>query len=132
MERGLRPNETLNRDGGIAEFIISRGWETLTVVPMTAVVPVVREFYADAFFEQDNNLVIVRGTMVSFSANTINEYYETKWTSRANVAQSFQKNALNRYAKAWNKFICANLMQHQINMKCQRIEQHYCTACAMK
>lgn len=75
MERGLRPNETLNRDGGIAEFIISRGWETLTVVPMTAVVPVVREFYADAFFEQDNNLVIVRGTMVSFSANTINEYY---------------------------------------------------------
>ena len=35
------------------------------------------------------------------------------------VAQSFQENALNRYAKAWNKFICANLMptshQHEVS-----------------
>lgn len=42
---------------------------------MTAVVPVVREFYANAFFEQDDDLAIVRGTMVSFSVDTINEYY---------------------------------------------------------
>lgn len=59
MERGLRPSETLNCDGGIAKFIISRGSETLIVVPMTTVVPVVWEFYANAFFEQDDDLVIV-------------------------------------------------------------------------
>ena len=51
-----------------------RKWEELVKHPEVAVVPVVREFYAN-MEEHQNFQVVVRGRMVPFDRTTINQYY---------------------------------------------------------
>ena len=51
-----------------------RKWEELVKHPEAAVVPVVREFYAN-MEEHRNFQVFVRGKMVPFDRTTINQYY---------------------------------------------------------
>ena len=53
---------------------MERRWQKLTAQPEAAVLPVVREFYANAY-EHENCRAFVRGKRVAFDRTTINQYY---------------------------------------------------------
>ena len=100
--------------------------------PDPAVVPIVREFYANGK-ERDDLRVFVRGKWVKFDRTTINHYYglvdieddhyqdlleseEAKWEEiknalcKDNVAwKSFLGQAMKKIAKIWHYFVCAKL-----------------------
>ncbi|PIN07250.1 hypothetical protein CDL12_20183 [Handroanthus impetiginosus] len=55
-------------------IITARKWESLVKEPDAAVIPIVREFYANLRFT-DGDTVLVRGRKVSFSRVSINDYF---------------------------------------------------------
>ncbi|GMN26771.1 hypothetical protein TIFTF001_051538 [Ficus carica] len=75
VERGLRPPE-FDIEGDIANNIVQRQWQNLTDMQDPAVTTVVREFYANGYYQRDNDEVCVRGTMVSFALDVINMYFD--------------------------------------------------------
>ena len=92
-------------------------WEILCEHPDPAVVPIIREFYANGK-ERDEFWVFVRGKWVKFDRTTINHYYdladieddqyqallesdETKWDEI--------KNALCKELTAWKRYINGGL-----------------------
>jgi hypothetical protein len=75
VERGLRPPE-FDIEGDIANNIVQRQWHNLTDIQNSAVTTVVREFYANGYYQRDNDEVCVRGTMVSFAPEVINRYFD--------------------------------------------------------
>lgn len=56
---------------GIPDYMSSRGWETFAAQPRAAVIPIVREFYANAPEGRDYK-AFVRGRMVPYDSTTIN------------------------------------------------------------
>ena len=70
QERGL----IQNLDRHVKNKIKDYKWEVLRDHPEPAVVPVVREFYANGM-ERNGFTVTVRGKSVSFDHSTINRYY---------------------------------------------------------
>ncbi|GMN27929.1 hypothetical protein TIFTF001_044175 [Ficus carica] len=75
VERGLRPPE-FDIEGDIANNIVQRQWQNLTDMQDQAVTTVVSEFYANGYYQRDNDKVCVRGTMVSFAPDVINRYFD--------------------------------------------------------
>ena len=92
-------------------------WEILCEHPEPAVVPIVREFYANGK-ERDDFRVFVRGKWVKFDRSTINHYYgladieddqyqalleseEVKWDEI--------KNSLCKEPAAWKRYINGGL-----------------------
>ena len=63
-----------NLDRHVKKKIKDYKWEVLCDHPEQAIVPVVREFYANGM-EQDDFTVTVRGKSVPFDRSTINRYY---------------------------------------------------------
>ena len=53
----------------------ARQWDDFCAQPKVAIVPIVREFYANAP-EHDNRKVFVRGKMVNFSGKAINKFFK--------------------------------------------------------
>ena len=53
-----------------------RGWRQFLAQPEPAVVPVVKEFYANVL-EHRGKVVLVRGKMVPFHVEAINAFYQT-------------------------------------------------------
>ena len=70
-ERGLRPDR---KDGEIMMMIMERKWVNFTKPPVSAVVSVVREFYANASPEGPA-VVQVRGRSVAFDSISINALF---------------------------------------------------------
>ena len=72
-ERGL----TITPTGypTIAHVIRERKWNEFCTQPKAAIVPIVREFYANAP-EHDNRKVFVRGKQVNFSGKAINRFFK--------------------------------------------------------
>ena len=58
----------------VAKQVMKRKWEELVKHPETAVVPVLREFYAN-MEEHRNFRVFVKGKWVAFDKTTINRHY---------------------------------------------------------
>lgn len=137
-ERGLRLHETY--DGCVHDMIMEHGWLDFTKQPEVTIIPVVKEFYANAK-EAKNHVVQVRGKVVSFDKARINAYYNianmsdddeyTKyrteelnldevikclckpgatWTLKGTEMLYFSHSELSRFGKAWYYFLCANLM----------------------
>ena len=75
VERGLRPPK-FDIEGDIANNIIQRQWHNLTDMQDPTVTTVVREFYANGYYQRDNDEVCVWGTMVSFAPKVINSYFD--------------------------------------------------------
>ena len=53
----------------------ARKWDEFCNQPKVAIVPIVREFYANAL-EHNNRKVFVRGKWVSFSGRAINQFFK--------------------------------------------------------
>ena len=135
-ERGLQVCPTSEPD--IAKIIADRGWESLVASPAPAIVPIVREFYANAVVGYEH--VYVRGLMVPFDSKSINAVYNlpdiinddfstalesdvnlgevirtlckpgAAWKKVRGVEVSFPTSALTTYSKTWMRFIWAKLM----------------------
>ena len=58
-------------NGLLVEQIERLGWQQLCVQKCTANIVVVREFYANSYYNRPENVVLVRGKDVSFSPDTI-------------------------------------------------------------
>ncbi|XP_073139095.1 uncharacterized protein [Henckelia pumila] len=71
-ERGIDLSESRTASLGI----VARGWAEFCRQPLAALVPLVREFYANAA-ERTDSTTFVRGKMVSFSPTAINELLKT-------------------------------------------------------
>lgn len=71
-ECGLRPDEF---DGEMGHQINKRSWDTFTDQPELVVVAMVKEFYANVE-DKTPFTAFVRGKMVAFSTEAINEYYD--------------------------------------------------------
>ena len=67
MERCLRPPE-FDIEDDIANNIIQRQWQNLTDMQAPAVVTVVREFYANGYYQRDNDGI--------FASEVINRYFD--------------------------------------------------------
>ncbi|KAK8921779.1 hypothetical protein KSP39_PZI020837 [Platanthera zijinensis] len=74
------------------------GWERFCHPRKEAIVSWVHEFYANLKFQKDN-IVLVRGREVHFSAEAINDLFEILESSK-----------FSREAKAWLLFVNASLM----------------------
>ncbi|KAJ4723320.1 hypothetical protein OWV82_006704 [Melia azedarach] len=66
-------------------------FETFTDRPDLVVIPVVREFYANAFYERKDDQVFVRGKMVSFVPKVINAYYKLPYIADDEYAKYKQE-----------------------------------------
>lgn len=75
LERGLRLDANL--DGDMAVMIAERNWFKLVEQPGPAVIPIVKEFYANVI-ERVESVVQVRQKPVAFDNDTINAYYGLK------------------------------------------------------
>lgn len=137
-ERGL----TITQGGfpALWSTIQQRGWGAFCAQPSPAVVPLVREFYANAP-AHENGKVFVRGKRVSFSGKAINKlfglpeigrdgyttYYEedqvdyqavlqeiavpgTTWKTTEGRPVTFKSIGLKKDCKAWHYFVGARLM----------------------
>ena len=139
-ERGL----TVTSMGypGISSVIRARGWGEFCAQPKLDVVPVVREFYANAP-EHDNRKVFVRGKQVNFSGKAINKFFKlpdiekdgytefisrqidyeeilqeiavpgTKWKLTDDKPINLPSIGLTKECKAWYYFVGARLMPIQ-------------------
>ncbi len=124
---------------GIWNNIRARGWSEFCAQPKMAIVPIVREFYANAP-EHDNRKVFVRGKQVSFSGKAINKFFKlpdferdeytefigkqidyqeiiqeiavpgTQWKFTDDRPVTFKSLGLTRECKAWYYFLGARLM----------------------
>ena len=70
-ERGLRPSKN---DGELVTMISGRQWINFTKPPGSAIVSVVREFYANANAEGEA-VAQVRGRLVAFGSQAINDLF---------------------------------------------------------
>lgn len=84
MEKALRLYDELTENryvqgkvdvGHIEEMIITGGWDKLTKVTKNMDATIVREFYLNATIKRVQKDVMVRGKVVSFSIEAINNYY---------------------------------------------------------
>ena len=136
-ERGLIP--TSSGFPGIWNIIRQRGWGEFCAQPKLAIVPLVREFYANAL-EHDNRKVFVRGKQVNFSPKAINRFFKlpdiendeynqfiakqidfeeilqeiavpgTRWKLSDDKPITFKSIGLTRDCKGWHYFLGARLM----------------------
>ena len=60
---------------GISSIIRARGWGEFCAQPKLAIIPIVREFYANAP-KHDNRKIFVRGKKVNFSGKAINKFFK--------------------------------------------------------
>lgn len=67
-------SHTLGYSEYIYSVILRNGWETFCQHPSAAVVPLVREFYAN-IDENEPNVVYVRGRQVAIDGNAINRLF---------------------------------------------------------
>lgn len=74
LEQGLASDAL---DGEMMQQIYQKGWNKFTEEPETAVVNVVKEFYANAEDKAPFN-AFVRGRLVPLSADAINTYYQLR------------------------------------------------------
>ena len=72
-ERGLIP--TSAGFPGLWSIIRQRGWGEFCAQPKSAIVPLVREFYANAL-EHNHRRVFVRGKQVDFNGKAINRFFK--------------------------------------------------------
>lgn len=80
MERGLRPDSNLDETRPFEEYIVKNGWEKLTNIPKLVVVSwFMSSTYANTFCEREDDQVMVRDKMVSFSLDDINEFYDLEF-----------------------------------------------------
>jgi hypothetical protein len=136
-ERGINISRHLYPP--IADTIEARQWTKFTAQPSVAVVPVVREFYANALKHKDYS-VVVRGISVSFASEAINELYElpniendehsalstdgfdadellqvlcspgAQFKWHNGAPLSFPKSKLNPLGRLWLHFVCGKLL----------------------
>ena len=123
----------------IANVIRERKWGEFCAQPKAAIVPVVREFYANAP-KHDNRKVFVRGKQVNFSGKAINRFFKlpdiekdeynayigrqidyqeilqeivvpgTKWKLTDDKPVTFMSIGLTKECKPWYYFLGARLM----------------------
>ena len=123
----------------IQNNIYARKWDEFCKQPKAAVVPIVREFYANAP-EHNNRKVFVRGKWVSFSGRAINQFFKTpdidkddynafiakpidyqellqriavpgtQWKMREDKPITLRSIGLTKECKAWYYFLGARLM----------------------
>ena len=132
-ERGFEGNIT-----HIIQHAGQRGWEELVKQPKSALVPVVREFYANAKEHKDKR-AFVRGKWVPFDRTTINKHYNlpdiegdkysryreqpntaevlkfltngrVQWKMKGDDVLHFPSSGLAYETKAWHYFISATLL----------------------
>ncbi|KAK1391375.1 hypothetical protein POM88_010431 [Heracleum sosnowskyi] len=102
-ERGFLPQPT---DGHLFNMITKRGWESFCEAPEPVPLSIVREFYAmlkpTRTTRADLDLEYILGEMCVPG---------TTWKYRAGTTEpiTFSASAMNRYARAWNLFLCANI-----------------------
>lgn len=132
-ERGINCPGTL-----VNQHIEGRNWQEFVKQPSAALVPVVREFYANAK-EHRNKKVFVRGKWVAFDSKAINKYYKlpnivndrytqyrqepdpdeiiqfltssrVHWKTSTTDVINFPSSGLAHKTKAWHYFISAKLL----------------------
>ncbi|CAK9314354.1 unnamed protein product [Citrullus colocynthis] len=135
-ERGLAPCEV--HQPQLFENIMQRSWSGFVKQPEAAVIPIVREFYANMV--EGNSRSFVRGRRVPFDALTINQYYHlpnferdeydiytneqvdvhqiirqlcqpgAEWIVNPGEPIRFKSSNLTVSNQVWHNFICAKLL----------------------
>ncbi|GMN47583.1 hypothetical protein TIFTF001_016765 [Ficus carica] len=122
-ERGFAymSSDTLGYPEYIYSVIFKNNWKNFCQHPSIAIVPLVKEFYAN-FDGGSPNSVYVRGKRMDISGAAINKaiYVQgTEWTKSARGSISLSRRSLKSGPMIWNHFLKSRLMpsthDHTVN-----------------